>query len=212
MKLTVNKDTEMAVLAGLALLVLYTHPLSVGFILLGAALAVYGVTGEAQYAMAVLGLALAYRVITDMRKGRQMDMLAEGFQAKNPLAVAGRIEAVRGEAPLQPKVVNPVGVLDSPDVLNNYPLQHPQELAAEGAPGVSTPAPAGRRILINPPAETTMPAIGTLDSNPIENPYLQSGPDVEGLQMAMVPNGTAMPAARMGSSDLPGTTAGPSPA
>jgi hypothetical protein len=209
MKLTLNRDTEMAVLAGLALLVLYIHRLSEGFILLGAALAVYGITGEPQYAMAILGLALAYKVISSIRNG---ELGGEGFQAKNPVAVAERLEEVRGGAPLQPKVVNPVGVLDSPDVLDNYPLQNPQELAAEGAPGVSTPAPAGRRVLINPPAETTMPAIGTLDSNPIENPYLQNGPDVDGIHAAMVPNGTAMPSATVGSSDLPGVTAGPSPA
>jgi hypothetical protein len=133
----------------------------------------------------------------------------EGFQAKDPVSVSQRLQQVQQKAPLAPKVPNPVGVLDSPEILDNLTV------SPGGAPPAGTaevlPAPAGSRQLIRPPAESSVPATGTLDTVPMANPVLQNGPDSQAVNAAMISTGTALPPMPAGS-NAAGLTAGAGPA
>lgn len=118
----------------------------------------------------------------------------EGFQARDPESISQRIEMSRGPAPFAPKIASPTGVLESPDILNNVPLQPIEELMADGQPGASIPASAKARVMIYPPAEGFVPAAGlSQEVAPMVNPYLQNGEDHEGVNTALIPKGTDMP-------------------
>ena len=134
---------------------------------------------------------------------------AEPFQVRDAPSITARLESVRQGDPLQPKVnqkppvlplykqkIEPgaiTGVLESPDIMDNSPLQGIAQLAKEGVPGVSIPASAKARALIFPPAETTVPALKeSMDNPPMTNPYLQNGPDNEAVGDALLTNGTDM--------------------
>jgi hypothetical protein len=66
-----------------------------------------------------------------------------------------------------------------------------QELASEALPGASIPASAKARVLIYPPAEGFVPAPKESEERgPKENPYLQNGPDQEGVDVSLLEKGT----------------------
>ncbi len=136
----------------------------------------------------------------------------EPFQVKDPVSVQKRLEEVRTKAPLQPKVENVTGVLESPSILDNVPLRPMQELTADALPGASIPASAKARVLIYPPAEGFVPAPNASEERgPKENPYLQNGHDSEGVETSLMDRGTDMPV-QEAAADLAAAQAGSAPA
>lgn len=120
----------------------------------------------------------------------------ESFQVKDPASVHSRIEDVKQGAPLQPKVAHVTGVLESPSILDNVPLKPMQELTEDAAPGASIPASAKARVAIYTPNEGFVPApTESRERPPKENPYLQNGPDMEGVAASLTEKGTDMPTA-----------------
>jgi hypothetical protein len=109
---------------------------------------------------------------------------------KDATSVQKRIERVKGPAPLQPKVATVTGVLESPTILDAAPLQPLETLASEALPGATIPASAKARVIINPPAEQTVPRDNNPNKQLMENPFLQNGPDDEGVGTALIPDGT----------------------
>lgn len=115
----------------------------------------------------------------------------ESFQEKNAETITARLEANRVGVP---KVQVVTGVLESPSILDNVPLNPAQELTSDAQPGASIPASAKARVLIYPPAEGFVPAPKeSRERPPMENPYLQNGEDVEGVGAALIVKGTDIP-------------------
>ena len=111
----------------------------------------------------------------------------EAFQARDPVNVHTRIEAVANKPP--PPVQNITGVLESPHILDNTPLMAMD--GADGVPGASIPASSNARALIHPVAEGFQNAPNaSVDANPIANPVLQYGEDDEAVDTAMLDQGT----------------------
>jgi len=136
----------------------------------------------------------------------------EGFQAKDAVSVQTRLEDVRQAAPLAPKIDAVTGVLESPSILDNVPLNPAQPLTSDAAPGKSIPASAKARVLIYPVPEGFVANQGVQDKPVMENPYLQNGPDAEGVETAMIGDGTEMPPSQVAASDQQGVAPGPAPA
>lgn len=155
----------------------------------------------------VLGFMLASLFIRDLNRlfiPRSPEPVGvEGFQARDGQSVHTRIESVGNKGPLQPKVDNITGVLESPDILDNTPLMAMD--GKDGVPGASIPASSKGRPTILPVAEGFMPAPnGSVDANPVANPYLQNGEDAQGVSTALFDKGTDMEYG--GSSDMDGVT------
>ncbi|NBV77902.1 hypothetical protein EBR66_07085 [bacterium] len=131
----------------------------------------------------------------------------EGFQSKDPVSVHTRLEAVKLPAP---KVENITGVLESPSILDNTPLQAMDSLAIEGVPGASIPASAKARVLIYPPSEHSMPRKESMQNELVSNPYLQTGQDHMAEEVARAEKGTDIYA--QDSSSIEGVAAGAGPA
>ena len=183
----------------LAVLTGFTQPFGVFLTLLGAAAIVFAMTNSYTWVAAVFAGGLAVKMLQAPRftgvpaLGYPAGSPVEPFQVKDPASVQKRIQQVHTGAPLQPKVANVTGVLESASILDAVPLRPMQELAGEALPGASIPASAAGRVMIHPPAEGFVPAPnGSQERPPMENPYLQNGPDNEGAETALIDRGTDM--------------------
>lgn len=177
----------------------FTQPFGVFLTLLGAAAIIFAMTNSYMYVAAVFAVGLLVKMCQAPRfvgipaTGYPAGSPLEPFQVKDAVSVQARLEDVRTKAPLQPKVAAITGVLESPGILDNAPIQPMHELASEALPGASIPASAKARVLIYPPAEGFVPAPnGSQERGPKENPYLQNGPDHEGGATALLEKGTDM--------------------
>ncbi len=198
----------------LAALTGFTQSFGVFLTLLGAAAIVFAMTNSYLYVALIFAAGLVIKACQAPRfvgipaTGYPAGAPLEPFQVKDPVSVQKRLEEVRTAAPLQPKVATVTGVLESPSILDNVPLQPMQELASEAVPGASIPASAKARVLIYPPAEGFVPAPnGSQERGPKENPYLQNGPDHEGGATALLEKGTDM-AVEQPAADLAAAQAG----
>jgi hypothetical protein len=177
----------------------FTQPFGVFLTLLGAAAIVFAMTNSYLYVAGVFAIGLVAKMCQAPRfvgvpaTGYPAGAPIEPFQVKDAASVQERLEGVHTKAPLQPKVAAVTGVLESPSILDNVPLQPMQELASEALPGASIPASAKARVLIYPPAEGFVPAPnGSQERGPKENPYLHNGPDQEGVDTSLFEKGTDM--------------------
>jgi hypothetical protein len=203
--------TGLVILA-LFLYAFFTCPFSNVLVMAGAGLVTYGLTRSLELTVVALVLVmLAQRTMRPSSFGSVQSPMAgsEGFQPKDPLSVHTRIETVRGDGPLKPKVANVTGVLESPSILDNSPLMAMDELAKQALPGSSIPASAKARVLIYPPAEGfASPANGSLERPVKQNPFLQDGADIESEVTALLPKGTDMPGPPVASSEMAGAMIG----
>jgi len=213
-----------ATLAAIALVVaysFYSQSLGVSLTAVGLGTVVYAVSKSTLASLAILALVVFMRDVNRlffkrepmgvMEGGATVGAPMEGFQARDPVSIHGRIHDIKGDAPLAPKVQAVTGVLESASILDNQPLQGMQELANEGVPGSSIPASAKARVLIYPPSEDTIPALKeTLVLEPKDNPYLQTGQDRLAEEVAHAQRGTDLYAQDSGSLD--GIAAGAGPA
>jgi hypothetical protein len=207
-------------ITGLVILAVFVYsflqcPFSNTLVLAGAGLITYGLCRSTEMTVIVLLLVMvSQRLMRPRNFGSIQSPMAgsEGFQAKDPLSVHARIETVRNDGPLRPKVANVTGVLESASILDNQPLMGMQELANEALPGSSIPASAKARVLIYPPMEGfASPANQSTEMPLKETPYLQNGPDVEGEVTAQLASGTDMPAPEVPSADMAGAANGAAP-
>jgi hypothetical protein len=154
-----------------------------------------------------IGLILSSRTPSIPVAASSPDSL-EGFQARDPEHVKTRLESIKLPAP---KVENITGVLESPDILDNTPLQAMDSLAREGVPGASIPASAKARVLIYPPSEQSVPrSKESMQNSLLSNPYLQTGQDRMAEEVAHAEKGTDIYA--QDSSSLEGVATGAGPA
>jgi hypothetical protein len=211
-----------ATLAAIGLVVaysFYSQSLGVSLTAIGLGTIVYAVSKSMVASLAVLALVVfmrdANRLFSKQEpmgvmEGATTGAPMEGFQARDPVSIQGRIHDIRSEAPLAPKVQGVTGVLESASIMDNQPLQGMQELTNEGVPGASIPASAKARVLIYPPSEDSVPALKeTLFLEPKNNPYLQTGQDRLAEEVAQAQRGTDLYAQDSASLDGVATGAGP---
>jgi hypothetical protein len=212
----VDKNVIPAISGFLGLYILYVQPFKVAFFTLLLAAVVLSLTNSFEYTLTVLAFSAligGFNQFLDGAAGlRGGPVGVEGFQSKDPVSVQTRLEEVRQPAPLAPKVEAVTGVLESPSILDNVPLQPMQQLMSDAAPGKSIPASAKARVMIYPVPEGFVPNQGIQDVPPMENPYLQNGPDDDGLETAMIGDGTEMPTAKRRADEQEGVETGSAPA
>jgi hypothetical protein len=202
-----------AVSGFLGLYILYVQPFKVAFFSLLLAAVVLALTNSFEYTAALLAFSAALGGFNQFMDPTPFAPVGiEGFQAKDAVSVQTRLEDVRQAAPLAPKIDAVTGVLESPSILDNVPLNPAQPLTSDAAPGKSIPASAKARVLIYPVPEGFVANQGVQDKPVMENPYLQNGPDAEGVETAMIGDGTEMPPSQVAASDQQGVAPGPAPA
>ena len=135
----------------------------------------------------------------------------EGFQPKDPISIHKRVTDTKGGNPLQPKVQNVQGVLESAGILNS--LQISEVAASErGAATQTLPAMVGMTEPIRTPLEGFMPNVASPDNGaPRGNPFLQGGADDEAVNTALNKNALASSNINGNSSNEEGANSGPAP-
>ena len=188
----------------------WSQPLGTALATVGLGAIVFALTKNPSFLFIVFAGALLIKPLNKLIFPKPEPMGVEGFQAKDPLSVQARLEEVKTAAPLAPKVVVVTGVLESPSILDNTPLQGMHELVNEGVPGSSIPASAKARVLIYPPSEEVIPAPKeSMALMPKDNPYLQTGQDRLAEEVAHAQKGTDLYAEDSGSLGGVGSGAGP---
>lgn len=190
---TIDKLMPIAIVLAAAYS-LYTVPLNMALMGIGAGAILYAVTKSKYIFLGVLLIVIVMknftRAVTVAAAPATLtgSVPVEGFQARDPVNVHTRIETVKGKAPLAPKVENITGVLESAHILDNTPLK---AMPTDGLPGASIPASAKARVLIYPPSEETMPAPKeSVRLDPKTNPYLHTGQDRLAEEASLAEKGT----------------------
>jgi hypothetical protein len=164
---------------------------------------------------ALLRLFMVPRAINPALPGSEMKASAyteqqrEGFQAKDPISIHKRIEKNKAAAPLNPKTATITGVLESPEILDSLQIS-PVLPAEQGGAKHTLPATLKAPEIIPTPPELT-PTSTSVEHAPSANPFLQNGPDIEGIFTALIAKGTALFKGQP-STDVKGASSGPSDA
>ena len=204
-----DKKLLPAALLLVGLYILYVQKFETALATYGIGLLIFVVTDSKELVLAFFVASIFIKPLNRLFSSswRPDPVGVEAFQVRDAPSITARLESVRQGDPLQPKVdqkapilplykqhVEPgaiTGVLESASILDNSPLQGIASLGKEGVPGVSIPASAKARVLIYPPSETSVPPLKeSMDNPPLNNPYLQNGPDMEGVNGALIDRGT----------------------
>ncbi len=210
-----EKNLVPALLAITGLYILYTKPFVTALTTFGLGAVLYTFTKSSAIVLVLFLVSLTMRNLNALFEPAGPVGVAEAFQPKDPLSIHARIAKEKDQAPLQPKVgiANITGVLESPSILDNVPLKPMQELTSDATPGASIPASAKARVLIYPPEEGFVPAPQKSEERRVrEVPYLQNGPDDEGVETAMAEKGTDGVQPEMMPSDIPSVDPSQNPA
>lgn len=180
-----DKNTLTGGILLVALYIIVAQPLATTLATAGISVLLFAVTKSEALVLGFMVASLFIRELNRLFIPRVEPVGVEGFQATDAVSVNTRIEAVSQK----PSVQNITGVLESPDILDNTPLMAMD--GADGVPGASIPASSKGRALIHPVAEGFVGVPnGSVDSNPMANPYLQGGEDEEAVEAAMMDRGT----------------------
>lgn len=182
-----DKKLAQALVVGLALADLVFTEFEVALMTFGVAAILYGFTQSLEVAIVALLVPLAAKGVN-----LAMEQKKETFQVKDGPSIAKRVEAIRIAAP---KKTEPVGVLESPEIMSSQPLMSVEAMSNEALPAESIPAAGGARVKINTPEEETVAATGITESTPMANPVLQNGEDSEAVEAALLKTGAADKAA-----------------
>jgi len=180
-----DKNTFMAgiLFVGLYIFVVQTLPTALATV--GLSLALYAFTHSEEIVLGFMLATLFVKQYNNLFKAPE-PVGVEAFQVKDAPSIHTRLEGVRAAAPLAPKVQAITGVLESPSILNNMPLQAMDQMMKDGVPCTSIPASAKARVLIYPKTEGFIPARSDAIENTMrEAPYLQDGMDNEGINDAL---------------------------
>ena len=131
--------------------------------------------------------------------------LTEGFQPKDPISIHQRIQSNKGQPPLNPKVREVTGILESPKILDS--LQVSEVLPSEqGATTKTLPSLLAGPDAIRTPPEGTAPN-SELAAHPTS--LLPNGPDATAVIAALATKGTSLFGGQP-SAEVAGTKLGPS--
>ena len=212
--------TSLILLGAALLYILFYYP--IGYIILTVAIAVITFLMNRDYTtpLGVLVVMIIIRTLGDLLTPKPKmatpytedfqapakPVAKEGFQAKDPISIHQRITKQR--VPQAP-VDSVTGVLESPDILDNFKVGKVSAIE-EGFTNSVQPANLAANVApMATPAESSMPRGNSPDAAPMSNPALITGPDPVGVEMAMANKGTALNAAP--AANMSATTNGPAP-
>jgi len=148
----------------------------------GLGIALYAITKSEGIVLAFMLATLFIKHFNSLFKAPE-PVGVEAFQVRDAESINTRLEQVRK---VQPKVEPITGVLESPNILDNMPLQAMETLTKEGVPCTSIPASAKARVLIYPKAEGFVPARNMSEERGlVANPNLMGGQDTEAETSAL---------------------------
>jgi hypothetical protein len=180
--MVLDKNTLLAGILFVGVYVFAVQTLPTALATVGLSLALYAITKSEGIVLGFMLATLFVKQYNALFKAPE-PVGIEAFQAKDAPSIHARIEHVR--APL-PKVQPITGVLESPNILNNMPLQAMDKMMKDGVPCTSIPASAKSRVLIYPKNEGFVPVpSASIENNLREAPYLQGGMDMDGVHDAL---------------------------
>ena len=169
-------------MAGILLVGLYIYAvqtLTTALATTGLSVALYAITQSEGIVLGFMLATLFVKEYNNLFKAPE-PVGIESFQVKDAPSIHARLEHVRTTEPLGPKVQAITGVLESPSILNNMPLQAMDQMMKDGVPCTSIPASAKARVLIYPKAEGFIPVRGESTDNSVrEATHLYNGNDTE---------------------------------
>ena len=182
--MALDKNMLSAAILFVGLYIFVAQPLSTALASVGLSIILFVVTKSEGLVLAFMLATLFLKYFNKMLK-RPDPVGIEAFQTKDAQSIHTRLEQVKAH-PVAPKLSPITGVLESPDILNNMPLQAMETLTKEGVPCTSIPASAKARVLIYPKVEGFVPAMNMSQDNSVRAAtYLQAGEDNEGVASAL---------------------------
>jgi hypothetical protein len=212
----VKTDTEL-ILAGFgALYVVLMFPQGMLLLTGIVVVSVYLYTSSMKNVVGTFILMILLNFLTKLLKPEPMATLSpltnkkmlvpEGFQVKDPVSIHQRIEGTKKGQPLQPKVSQVTGVLESPQILDS--LQISQIDSDEGASMRTLPASLIGNVSIRTPSEGSIAREVSPDLALRGNPFLQNGEDDTAVSTALSKKGSELLITN-GAGEVGGTTVGP---
>lgn len=180
-----DKNTLMAgiLLVGLYIFAVQTLPTALATV--GLSVVLYAFTHSEGIVLGFMLATLFVKQYNNLFKSPE-PVGVEAFQVRDAPSIHTRLQEVRNTAPLAPKIQAVTGVLESPNILDNMPLQAMDTLMKDGVPCTSIPASAKARVLIYPKTEGFVPARSDAIENTLrEAPYLHGGMDNDGVNDAL---------------------------
>jgi len=182
--------------------------------------AVFAVYNSTRHVLAVLVVAIIARFLTVLLKPEPLANLPgfsslkdgfqnlnkEGFQPKDPVSVHQRIADNKKAGPLQPKMDDITGVLESPKILDSLQIANLNK-AESGGPSRTQPASLSGIPPIRTPREDEIVRNTFEGLAPRGNPFLQNGADDGSVNTALSSRGADLKM-HESAGDLAGTTVG----
>lgn len=202
-----------------ALYIVLTFPLGLMGLTAAISIAVFVVYNSLIYVFAVLGLMIVARFLTVLLRPDPLSNVAgfkglldgfqnkkEGFQAKDPVTVHQRIVDEKAAGPLNPKVEDVTGVLESAKILDSLQISNLNK-AESGGSSSTLPASLNGLPPIRTPREEEIIKNTFNDLGPRGNPFLQNGTDDTSVNTALSSRGADLKI-EQGAGDVPSTTVG----
>ena len=213
--------TELILAAVAAFYIVLTFPLGLMGLTAAVSGAVFLVYKSVTYVVAVLVAMIVVRFLTVLLKpqpltnlpgfgglkdGFQNNNKKEGFQPKDPVSIHQRIVGDKAPGPLQPKVQDVTGVLESAKILDSLQIANLNK-AESGGSSSTLPASLSGIPPIRTPREEEIVKNTFSDLAPRGNPFLQNGADDGSVNTALSSRGADLKMDQ-GAGDVPGTTVG----
>ena len=214
----VKSEFVLVVIA--ALYIVLTFPLGLMGLTAAIAIALFVVYNSLTYVLAVLGLMIVARFLTVLLKQEPLSNLPgfngglldgfknrkEGFQAKDPVTVHQRIVDEKTKGPLNPKVEDVTGVLESAKILDSLQIANLNK-AESGGSSSTLPASLNGLPPIRTPREEEIIKDTFRDLGPRGNPFLQNGADDTSVNTALSSRGADLKM-EQSAGDVPSTNVG----
>jgi hypothetical protein len=211
--------SELILAAVAAFYIVLTFPLGLMALTAAVSGAVYVVYNSVSYVAAVLIVMILARILTVALKPEPLNGLPgfkglleqfqnkkEGFQPRDPVSVHQRVTTEKAPGPLQPKVDEVTGVLESAKILDRLQIANLNK-AESGGSSSTLPASLSGIPPIRTPREEEIVKNTFNDLAPRGNPFLQNGADDGSVNTALSSRGADLKPSQ-GAGDVPSTTVG----
>jgi len=212
--------SELVLVVIAALYIVLTFPLGLMGLTAAVAIALFLVYNSLTYVFALLGLMIVARFLTVLLKPEPLSNLPgfkgglldgfknrkEGFQPKDPVTIHQRIVDEKAAGPLNPKVEDVTGVLESAKILDSLQIANLNK-AESGGSSSTLPASLNGLPPIRTPREEEIIKDTFRDLAPRGNPFLQNGADDTSVNTALSSRGADLKM-EQGAGDVPSTNVG----
>jgi hypothetical protein len=212
--------SELVLVVIAALYIVLTFPLGLMGLTAAIAIALFVVYNSLTYVFALLGLMIVARFLTVLLKPEPLSNLPgfkgglldgfknrkEGFQPKDPVTIHQRIVDEKAAGPLNPKVEDVTGVLESAKILDSLQIANLNK-AESGGSSSTLPASLNGLPPIRTPREEEIIKDTFRDLAPRGNPFLQNGTDDTSVNTALSSRGADLKI-EQGAGDIPSTNVG----